>query len=392
MKTSMVTPLSLYLHIPFCTVRCTYCAFNTYVNLESLIQPFTNALVSEIEYLSQSNSGFPVHTIYFGGGTPSLLSHTQIGHILDTIRKGFDLEPNAEISMEANPDDIHIDYVQAVLSQGINRLSLGMQSANNHELKLFGRRHDAEAVNRAVSDARQAGVSNLNLDLIYGLPQQSLADWDLSLNEAMALSPEHLSLYSLGLEEGTAMESWVTNGKLPVPDDDLTADMYELADSVLANHGYEQYEISNWSLPGKTCLHNEQYWLNKPYPGLGPGAHGYVADIRYETVASPHRYIKLLLNESSHDHEFPLTPAVKSWVVLDKETEIAETLLMGLRLTQRGIDRAVFRQRFGDDLMALRGTVINRFVDSGLLYLTDTHVRLTNQGRFLSNMIFRELV
>jgi oxygen-independent coproporphyrinogen III oxidase len=382
---------SLYLHIPFCTVRCTYCAFNTYINLESLIEPFTNALIREIEFVARSHSGLRLHTIYFGGGTPSLLSHTQIGRILSTVRREFDLDADAEISMEANPDDIHIDYVLALMEQGINRLSLGMQSANNRELQLFGRRHDADTIHRAVAAARRAGLKTLNLDLIFGIPHQTLSDWEVSLNQLLVLHPEHLSIYALGLEDGTAMNSWVQKGKLPLPDDDLTADMYEFADEYLNNHGYQQYEISNWSLPSRECKHNKQYWLNLPYLGLGPGAHGYMEHLRYETILSPHRYINLLTN-SDASRKFPLTPAVNDWHEIDRDTEIAETLLMGLRLTQTGINRFDFVQRFGSDVMDYHGSTIEKFAESGLLILDDKMLKLSPKGRFLSNMIFREFV
>jgi len=185
---------SLYLHVPFCTVKCTYCAFNTYVNLESLIEPFTNALIREIEYVGKSSPGLRLDTVYFGGGTPSLLSYTQIGRIMSTIRREFDLQDDAEISLEANPDDVYLDYVQALMEQGINRLSLGMQSASDRELQLFARRHNVDTVHRAVSAAKRAGLGNLSLDLIFGVPHQTLADWELSLNQLLAFHPEQLSI------------------------------------------------------------------------------------------------------------------------------------------------------------------------------------------------------
>jgi oxygen-independent coproporphyrinogen-3 oxidase len=385
-------PVSIYIHIPFCTVRCTYCAFNTYINLETLIEPFTNSLITEIEHLARINPGLRVHTLYLGGGTPSLLSIDQVGRILKTVRNGFEMNGHVEISMEGNPDDIHKDYVQGLMGEGVNRLSLGMQSANNHELSLFGRRHDSDTVYKAVSAVRQAHMDNLNLDLIFAVPHQTLRDWEASLMQVMALRPDHLSLYALGLEEGTAMESWVAKGKLPQPEDDLVADMYELATAILAEHQYIQYEISNWSLAGKSCRHNEQYWLNQPYIGVGPGAHGYISGIRYETVLSPHRYVGLLSQADFSAHSFPLTPAVNKWFQVDRSVEIAETLLMGLRLTQHGVSRSAFQERFGVDVMDVHDQTLGKFIDTGLLALTDEWLCLTHQGRFLSNMIFRELV
>jgi oxygen-independent coproporphyrinogen-3 oxidase len=266
-----------------------------------------------------------------------------------------------------------------------------MQSANDNELTLFGRRHDNDAVVKAVSAARQGGFDNLNLDLIYGFPHQTLETWKVSLQQMLTLQPEHISLYALGLEEGTAMSAWVTRGRLPLPDDDLAADMYDLATDVLANAGYDQYEISNWSKPGYECRHNLQYWRNLPYPGFGPGAHGYADGVRYSIILSPHRYIQALKHDTN-EYTFPRTPAIDQWTVVDRDAEIADTLLMGLRLTQEGIQRATFKERFGEDLLHIHRTLVERFVNNGLLYADDQVVRLTQKGRLLSNMIFRELV
>jgi len=386
-----LVPSSLYLHIPFCTIKCTYCAFNTYVHLESLIEPFVTALIRELEIGGMSKPHQQVGTIYLGGGTPSLLTPEQIGRILETIHIHYEVLPTAEISMESNPGDLHRDYMTALKRLGVNRLSIGMQTANANELALFGRRHDNDAVMRAVSAARSGGFDNLNLDVIYGFPHQTLASWRLTLGQVLALQPEHISLYALGVEDGTAMQAWIANGRLPAPDDDLAADMYDLATDVLERAGYEQYEISNWSKPGYECCHNLQYWRNLPYPGFGPGAHGYVDGIRYSTLLSPHRYIRLM-QAADEDYIFPRTPATDQIIEVDREGEIADTLLMGLRLTREGISRPAFQVRFGEDLLDIHGSLIERFERNGLLYVDEQVVRLTQQGRLLSNMIFRELV
>jgi oxygen-independent coproporphyrinogen-3 oxidase len=385
----MIVPLAIYLHIPFCRTKCTYCAFNTYTNLDSLIEPFVDALVHEIRIASKPNQ--KVHTVFFGGGTPSLLTPEQIKRILTAIEASFSVLPDAEISLEANPNDITGDYLSELRRIGINRLSLGMQSANLSELTLFARRHDNDQTVQAVSAARAAGFDNLNLDLIYGVPHQTLSNWDWSLQQMLTLQPDHVSLYALGLEDGTPMQEWVAKGRLPTPDDDLTADMYELATEKLANAGYEQYEISNWSKPGHQCRHNLQYWRNLPYAGFGPGAHGYADGVRYSTILSPQRYIKAL-QDSSASYIFPNTPATHETVIVDRAEEIAETLIMGLRLTQEGINRQTFDQRFGIDLVELHRPIIEKYVTYGLLHVEDEVVRITQQGRLLSNMIFRELV
>lgn len=384
----MTLPLSIYLHIPFCRTKCTYCAFNTYTNLDALIPVFVDALAREIALVGQ---GQDVHTIFLGGGTPSLLTPAQIETLLDAIRQNFALRSDAEISLEANPNDITYEYLHNLRTVGINRLSLGMQSAIDAELRLFARRHDNDQVAHAVSAARSAGFDNLNLDLIYGIPHQTLDGWGWTLQQMLALQPDHISLYALGLEDGTPMQDWVASGRLPTPDDDLTADMYDHATDVLNGAGYEQYEISNWSKPGRQCQHNLQYWRNHPYIGLGPGAHGFAGGARYAVMLSPQRYIKTIQN-SSEAFAYPRTPAVEDFTIVDREAEIAETLIMGLRLTQVGIQRDEFRTRFGVDLVDLHRPIIEKYVGYGLLTVDDTAVRITSKGRMLSNAVFRELV
>ena len=384
-------PLSLYLHIPFCRTKCTYCAFNTYVNLEALVPSFVGALLREIEIVGGSNPGQTVGTIYLGGGTPSLLEPGQIERILAVIDRHFHVSSAAEITMEANPNDLEDDYLAELRQVGLNRLSIGMQSANLNELTLFARRHDNDQVVHAVSGARRAGFDNLNLDLIYGFPHQTLESWESSLRQMLALQPEHTSLYALGLEDGTPMADWVARGRLPVPDDDLAADMYELATDVLSEAGYDQYEISNWSKSEFASRHNLQYWRNLPYAGLGPGAHGYAGGVRYSTILQPQKYIRAL-ETANGDYPYPYTPATDQATVVERADEIAETLMMGLRLTQEGIRRPVFRERLGEDLLDIHRPVIEKFVGYGMLYVDDEVVRLTQHGRLLSNAVFRELI
>jgi oxygen-independent coproporphyrinogen III oxidase len=385
-------PLALYLHIPFCAWKCTYCAFNTYIHLDHLIPDFVSALMREITMVARSSPYHTVSSIYFGGGTPSLLSVAQFQDILSTIQSGFDLQPEVEITVEANPDDLDEPYLRRLRAAGVNRLSIGMQSANAGELELFARRHDNDRVIHAVNAARRAGFDDLSLDLIYGVPHQTLANWEYTLIQATALQPEHLSLYALGLEDGTPMQHWVRTGRLPMPDDDLAADMYDLAIDTLAVRDYEQYEISNWSVPGHACRHNLQYWRNLPYLGLGPGAHGYAGGVRYATILRPQHYIKALQTVDDTAFEFPHTPATTDAMAVDRRTEIAETLMMGLRLTEMGISYRDFRQRFDVDLMEIYGSTVDRFVASGLLETNSERLRLTRRGRLVCNVVFRELV
>lgn len=386
-----MTPLSIYLHIPFCRSKCTYCAFNTYIKLEHLIEPFVDALIGEIDVVGHSKPDAHVHTIFFGGGTPSLLKPEQISRILVALQEHFVVNDDAEISLEANPNDINRQYLAELRAAGVNRLSLGVQSTNDHELKLFARRHDNDQVAGAVMAARVSGFNSLNIDLIYGIPHQTLDSWQWTLQQTLTLQPDHLSLYALGLEEGTPLRDWVQQGRLPMPDDDLAADMYDLATDMLEAHGFAQYEISNWARPGHACQHNLQYWRNLPYIGLGPGAHGYADNVRYWTILSPKRYIEVIQGENGC-WEFPRTPATDQAAAVEREDEISETLIMSLRLTQEGVDRQVFRQRFGQDLLEIHGPVIEKYVRYGLLDVDERRVRLTKRGRLLSNTVFRELV
>ncbi|MCY4527131.1 MAG: coproporphyrinogen-III oxidase family protein, partial [Anaerolineaceae bacterium] len=244
---------------------------------------------------------------------------------------------------------------------------------------------------RAVSDAARAGFGLVNLDLIYGIPEQSLRDWQQSLNETLMLEPGHLSLYALGLEAGTPLREWVARGEVSAPDDDLAAEQYELASDVLAAAGYRQYEISNWALPGQECRHNLQYWRNQDWLGLGPGAHGHVAGVRTRTCLSPQRYIEAF-SEEREARRFPLTPATDECLHLGRKDEIIETLIMGLRLTEEGVGRAEFSRRFGEDVMDIFGEEFQAHESRGLLEINADRVRLRPAGRLLSNQVFRDLV
>jgi oxygen-independent coproporphyrinogen III oxidase len=383
---------SLYLHIPFCRTICTYCAFNTYAGMDDQITPFVHALAQEIRWLATHGPEMRVGTIYFGGGTPSLLTPEHYAELFATLSESYAIEPNAEISLEANPNDLNLPYLTALREVGFNRISIGMQSAQPTELELFHRRHDVPMVAAAVEAARGAGFDNLNLDLIFGIPNQTMASWQETLEYAIGLGPQHFSLYGLELKGGTALTKDVKAGLLPTPDDDLAADMYEYASMRLPQAGLQQYEISNWCVPGYEARHNLQYWHNLPYAGLGPGAHGYIGGTRTIVMRSPERYIQAMQTSPAKAEVFPRTPAISKITPVDREAEMSETIMMGLRLTQEGIKRDVFQERFGVDFVTLHQPVIDKFVRRGLLYVDDQQVRLTEQGRFVSNAILRELV
>jgi oxygen-independent coproporphyrinogen-3 oxidase len=396
-------PSSLYLHIPFCRHRCGYCDFNTYAGLDSLIPSYIQALCNEVTCIAESAaSRLRIQTIFCGGGTPSLVPADEFARILNRINEVFEVAEDSEITLEANPEGLTGEYLTDLNSLGFNRLSLGMQSARPEELLLLERGHDHLAVVRAVGIARAAGFRNLNLDLIFGLPYQSLQDWQPSLNLALGLEPEHLSLYALTLEHGTPLAHYVHRGLLPEPDADLAATMYEWSEERLAEAGYEQYEISNWARRDSTgkllsCRHNLQYWRNLPYLGVGAGAHGYIAGFRTANARPPQGYIQRLEMKSTSNNGkmFPSTPATLELTEIDRKTEMSETMFMGLRLTEEGISRREFQERFGSPVEAAFGSEIAELIGLGLLesdLAGGDRLRLTPRGRLLGNQVFMRFV
>lgn len=381
-------PLSLYLHIPFCRHRCAYCDFNTYTGLDDLKEAYARALAAEVQQVATAAGArrLPVHTVFFGGGTPSLMSPASLEQIVRSIRSHFDLLPSAEISLEANPGTVDEAYLQALRGLGVNRLSFGMQSANQAELTFLEREHDFHTVTEAVSLARAAGFDNVSLDLIYGLPGQSLSAWEHSLDAALGLTPDHLSLYCLTIEQGTPMHRWLQQGQIDAPDPDLAADQYEAACTLLEADGWEHYEISNWARPGCACRHNLTYWRNGDYLGLGAGAHGHAAGYRYSVVKQPRTYLRHL-REGRPDH-FPLSAAVADAHQLDEREAMADTIITQLRLLQEGVDQGAFRRRFNRDVRDVYGETVDQLLEWELLREVDDRLLLARRGWFLSNQVF----
>lgn len=421
--------LSLYLHIPFCRHRCGYCDFNTYAGLEDIIPQYVTALAAEIEWAGGWNTDhLPLHTIFFGGGTPSLLPVIEIRRLLDQAGRSFNLSPDLEITLEANPGTLSPAYLRDLRQLGVNRLSLGMQSAHPGELALLEREHSYLDVINSFRGARQAGFANLNLDLIFGLPEQQLDTWQRSLELALGLQPEHLSLYSLTIEHGTPFAAWTGKGLLSSPDPDRAADMYEWASERLEASGYIQYEISNWArasaagdpvgFPDNACRHNLQYWRNQPYLGCGAGAHGFFRGLRTANVLSPNTYIRRMVGLTSstaaglaaaarsdsgppvHDGRAAQpansgSPATVSAVPIDRKTEMDETMFMGLRLVQEGVSRRAFLDRFGVSLDEIYGEQIARLSSLGLIEWAAPErerLRLARKGVLLANQVFMEFI
>lgn len=377
--------LGLYVHVPFCRVKCTYCDFNTYTGFTDQYGEYVTALVREIDLLGQQRGRPAVRTVFMGGGTPTVLAIEDLGRILAACRRSFQLDPAAEITSEANPGTVDEAYLAALLGLGVNRLSFGAQSFHPAELQLLGRLHDAGAIGSTVRAARAAGVTNLNLDLIYGLPHQTLAAWSETVDRAIALAPEHLSLYALTLERGTPLHAQVARGELPQPDSDLAADMYQLAGERLAAAGYQQYEISNWCRPGFECRHNLVYWRNQPYLGFGPGAHSSENGRRWWNVRRVPVYLERLAAATQAGE---MSPAVQDFERIEVRLAMAETMILGLRLTREGVDLAAFAGRFGRPAGEVYGREIRQLTAQGLLEEADGRLRLTAPARLLGNQVF----
>ncbi|MBP7227942.1 MAG: radical SAM family heme chaperone HemW [Longilinea sp.] len=391
---------SLYLHIPFCRRRCGYCDFNTYAGREALLVPYVQGVLSELRLVAAA-AGQPlsVGTIYFGGGTPSLLAATQVQQLLEEIAALFQVRANAEVTLEANPGTLTRAALAGLRTAGVNRLSLGMQAGHVQELRTLDRWHTTAQVFEAVHQAQQVGFERLSLDLIYGIPGQTLTRWQETIEMALEMGVEHLSLYSLTVEQGTPLARWVGRGLLPQPDEDLAADMAEWAAQRLEQAGFEQYEISNWARrDAQGCLrssqHNLQYWHNDPYLGFGAGAHGWAAGFRTANEPTIEAYLSRLTAGPSE--AFPFSPANVTRLKIDRQTEMQETMMVGLRLMQEGVAEQRFVQRFGVSMLDVFAEPIERLTRQGLLEWVSiqgqSRLRLTRRAWLIGNRVFAEFV
>lgn len=368
--------IALYIHLPFCRRKCHYCSFTSYQCRETDIPLYLEALKAE---LSQRAGGEDVHSLYFGGGTPSLVSARQISDILTVSDSLFTLESNLEITIEANPGTIDRKYLADIRELGVNRLSLGVQSLNDTELTLMGRIHNGRDARDAVRSAREAGFTNLNIDLIYGLPGQTPAAWQETLEEVTEMAPEHLSLYALSLEENTPMWRAINDGSLPAIDPDTAADQYELAEDLLAGQGYSHYEISNWAQPGRQSRHNLTYWQNQAYLGVGVASHSSLNGHRLANTSSLDDYL------DAFSEKTPVRPEMDEKI--DNKLRLAETVILGLRL-DKGICLDDIGRRFSLDIASYFSRQINQLAGLGLLECSKQTLKLTRRGRLLSNEVF----
>jgi len=374
-------PFGLYVHVPFCTVRCGYCDFNTYTAEELgegvTRRTYAEQAVAEVRLARRvlGERDLPVRTIFFGGGTPTLLTPDELGAVLGAIRDEFGLAADAEVTTEANPDSVDLGYLERLRAAGFNRISFGMQSAVPDVLATLDRTHDPARVPDVVAAARAAGFDQLSLDMIYGTPGESLADWRTSLESALACEPDHLSAYSLIVEDGTALARRVRRGELPMPDEDDLADKYLLAEESLTAAGLGWYEVSNWARPGAECRHNLAYWRGDDWWGVGPGAHSHVGGVRWWNVKHPAAYAARLAEHVSPAH---------AREVLDGDTRRVERVLLEVRLRE-GLPVAVL-----DD--GGRAAVADLVADGLLEPDTAERLVLTTRGRLLADAVVRDLL
>jgi putative oxygen-independent coproporphyrinogen III oxidase len=374
-------PLGFYLHVPFCASRCGYCDFNTYTAKElgggGSQASYAETAVGEVRMARRvlGELDRPVDTVFFGGGTPTLLPAADLAKMLGAVRDEFGLAPDAEVTTEANPESVDPAYLEALREAGFTRVSFGMQSASSHVLKILDRQHTPGRALQAVKEATAAGFEHVNLDLIYGTPGESLDDWRASLESALSAQPDHVSAYALIVEDGTQLARRIRRGELPMPDDDDLADKYVLADEMLSAEGLRWYEVSNWARStAARCRHNELYWRGDTWWGIGPGAHSHVGGIRWWNVKHPTAYAERLNAGESPAH---------ARETLDEETRRVERVLLEVRL-EAGLPREVLDE-------AGRAAA-DQVVEDGLAVIAGDRLVLTDPGRLLADAVVRDLL
>lgn len=377
----------LYVHVPYCVRKCAYCDFNSYAIGRQHTQPYVEALLAEFRlvqrWLGVTGAIVPAFgTAYFGGGTPTTVPAAQLGSVLRALTQAFPLAQNPEITVEANPGTIDRAYLEELRRAGFNRLSFGVQCLNDRLLKAIGRIHTAQEAVDGVRWAREAGFDNLSIDLIYALPGQTVADWRDTLERAMALQPDHISLYSLMVEPGTPFWRMLAKNRLNLPDEDAELEMDVLAQQVAEQHGYERYEVSNYAKPGFRSRHNQVYWHNGPYLGFGAGAASYWDGERRTNVRLPKAYIQRVAAG-----ELPVEDAER----LEPRRAAGEMVMLGLRLLD-GLDVREVRDRFGVDVLWEFREHVRRMSDLGLLEVRGTRLRLTEKGLPLANEVWSGFV
>lgn len=371
---------AVYIHIPFCLKKCNYCDFLSFAQPQQMAQ-YVQALVAEME-LAVQQYDVQAKTVFIGGGTPSCLPDVLLEQVLQAIQRHFVTPQLLEYTIEANPGTLTEQKLQLMCRYGVNRLSLGVQSDDAAQLQLLGRIHSFAQAEQAVHMAQCAGFTNINLDFMYGLPGQTLDQWQRTLQHAMALQPQHLSLYQLKIEEGTQFYRWQQEGELSEFDDENALQMYRLAQEMLEEHGYQQYEISNYAKPGYRSKHNQVYWRTEAYLGLGLGACSWIRPLRWNNSFDMADYVVQLQKKQLPQQQ------------LERLTELEqmeETVFMALRMNE-GLSRQLFARRFGKTVEDVFAGPLKRCIEQGWLEETALSYRLTEEGRVLGNLVFLEFI
>ena len=366
----------LYVHIPFCKSKCRYCDFNSYAKMDEFINPYFSALIKEAEYYKDTVQ--TVDTIYFGGGTPTSVSPKLLGDTVGAFFEMFDVSADAEITAECNPGTIDFEGLKVLRQSGINRLSIGLQTTDDEKLKTLGRIHTFDDFKNCFESARRADFDNLSLDLMYGLPDQSLEDWEKTLDAALEFGAEHISCYSLKIEDGTPFAKMELN----LPDDDMVADMYELAVKKLLQQGYDRYEISNFAKAGRESRHNLKYWRCDDFLGLGAGAYSCVGARRFSNICKIDEYINAVSK----------TGFAENWASVQTcDEQMSEFMFLGLRFRD-GVKDSEFKARFGTSFTAIFGDAIKKYTDWGFFIFDGECLKFSDKGFFVSNTILADFV
>lgn len=374
----MKDKISLYIHIPFCVRKCLYCDFPSFSGMESVFDDYVRMLCREIDETYSDYRGMEVKSIFVGGGTPSVLPPALLGRISDKIFSRFDVDSQAEITIETNPGTLDAKKLAEMKSMYFNRLSMGLQAWQDRLLKKLGRIHTADEFETNFLQARDAGFKNINVDLMFALPAQSLDDWQETLEKVIKLRPEHISAYSLIIEEGTPFFDMFDRGELKETDEETDRKMYYLAKEMLSDKSYKQYEISNFAKEGFECYHNKVYWRTEEYQGFGLGAHSYAGGVRFHNTYDMKEYLR---GEGLRlDKEF-----------LSLQEKQEEFMFMGLRMNE-GVSEAEFMRRFGESMDSVYGDEIKELISEELLVKKDGRLSLTDRGVDISNSVFEKFI
>lgn len=376
-------PRAVYIHIPFCTNKCHYCDFNSYVLKGQPVMDYLRAMEQEMAHTVEQHPPGVIDTIFVGGGTPTVLTPDQMSYFLESVRKAFPNWSQAiEFSMESNPGTTDLDKLRAMRDGGVNRISFGVQSFNNDLLHGIGRIHNTDDVYRSIENAHKAGFSNMSIDLMFGLPNQTVEMLDHSVTKALELNLPHLSIYSLKVEENTLFHAMYHRNELPLPSEEDELDMYMLIMERMKAAGYEQYEISNFAKPGFESRHNTVYWRNEDYYGIGAGAHGYVNRCRHLNIKGVNPYVEACRQG---------LPRLDTFTI-DENEAMEDFMMVGLRLLE-GVSSARFASQFNGALLdKVFSDPIRRLLMQGLLEATDDGYRLTEQGLLFGNNVFGDFV